>query len=85
MVEKLRKITAVDGNTNPAMLNTNLSVVTHNGVGKSKVHAEIFHRGKCFTVLNIRVGMLRRLPKNQVSKQIHLAVVLLCITLLSKV
>lgn len=50
MVEKLRKVIAEDGNTNPTMLNTRLSAITHNGVGKSKVHAEIFHRGKCFTV-----------------------------------
>lgn len=85
MVEKLKKMIAIDGNANPTVLNTRRSVVAHNGSGKSKMHAEIFHWGKCFTVRNVKIGMLTRIPKNQVSKQIPLAMVLFRILLCVKV
>lgn len=85
MVEKLRKMMAVDGNRNPTRLLIRLSAISHDGVGNSKAHAETFHWGKSFTVRNMKAGMLRRTQKNQMSKQIPLVMVLLQISLWFKV
>lgn len=85
IVEKLRKMIAVDGSRNPTTLPTRLSANSHDGVGKSKVQAEIFHWGKSFTVRNMKAGTLRRMQKNQMSKQIPLVMDLLHISLWFKV